>query len=1448
MDNTSRCDDDDFGPFIHGCRGDFDFTLLFEQSFFSITPSSLFLLLSTLRLGLLLSRGRRQVSGTWFQLGKLAAIACYGAVQSALLALWARTGVYETRTSLAAAVLSFADVFALGLLSWFEHAYSPRPSALINIYLLLSIVFDAVQARTLWLKHAGDALPALFTASLAIKAALLALESIDKDSFLPPAWRARSPEERSGVFSRGLLLWLHRILFQGRKHTLHPQDLYTLVPGLETRRLSSAFWEAWSSQAAEPSSKNIGRALLHTLKWSLLAPVIPRLAQCAFTICQPLLLGEFLRYLQGEDNFVSGTGYGFIGAYGLLYCGLAISTCLSWRLTYKCLIKMRGCLVAAIYKKTTDIDAASCDMTAPVALMSTDMERIIHGCKDFHEIWGNTLQVAVSVWLLYNNMGIACVAPSVVTILSSAGSFVISSYADKAQERWMEATQARVAATVKAITSMKFMRLLGLSDNIHAMLSDLRRAELRAAKVYRYIEVLTANLSFAPLLLSPVFTFMVFVIQAQSTGNRLDITTAFTSLSLLQLMTNPLVWLFQSIPLFVASLGCLRRIELYLNSQPRTEMRTLRADESGWTSPSASMSSAQEMVEKPNGVDGNAIAIRDGQFGWTRDSPVLREVNVDIPASKLTMIVGPVASGKSTFSKAIIGEIPYCTGQVHLNLSSAQIAYCDQNAFVINGTVRDNIVGFSDFDSIRYDAVVRAVDLAKDVAAMADGHQTRVGSKGVILSGGQRQRVAIARAVYARTALAVFDDVLSGLDAVTKRHVFEHVFSPRGLLREQGCTVMLSTHDVDLLPEADHIIALGRDGCVADSGSYAHLSQESEYIKSLAVREVQAANHDGAHQANSAPARLSMEGEEPPAEAPEDMKRRLGDASIYRYLFHHIGLRRVLLFCFYECGWAVFSTIGPVWLKFWAAASMAGEDRDGYYMGVFVAFQGLALVFLALIASHTLVTVAVRAGKSLHGVLLRTVMAAPMSFFGTVDAGITTNRFSQDLILIDGDLPISILETVSAGLVALVQAILIAIAAPYVAIAYPFLVLLLYAIQSFYLRTSRQLRFLELEAKSPLYTHFLETLQGLATIRSFGWSDENNELNHQLVDASQKPLYLLYMVQRWLQLVLELLIAVTAVILIAVAVQLHSTSAGFIGVALVNLMSISQELKMIVIEWTNLETSLSALARTKSFEEETPPEGKEDGRSEPPSAWPQTGHVQLSSISASYGVSEQASLALRDVSMTIPNGRKVAICGRSGSGKSTLVMALARMIDLTSGSITVDGVDLSSLPRSTVRSALNVIPQEPHFFHKTTSQNLDPSGSASAEAMRSALEKVQLWEVVDLAGGLDAELDVETLSQGQRQLLALARALLRQGKIVVLDEATSNVDKHVEEVMQQIIREEFQGRTIIAVAHQLRTIIDFDEVMVMDAGQLVESGTPRELMARDSTFKRLCDMQGVSID
>jgi ATP-binding cassette subfamily C (CFTR/MRP) protein 1 len=394
-------------------------------------------------------------------------------------------------------------------------------------------------------------------------------------------------------------------------------------------------------------------------------------------------------------------------------------------------------------------------------------------------------------------------------------------------------------------------------------------------------------------------------------------------------------------------------------------------------------------------------------------------------------------------------------------------------------------------------------------------------------------------------------------------------------------------------------------------------------------------------------------------------------------------------------------------------------------------------------------------------------------------------------------------------------------------------------IQKFYLRTSRQIRILDLEAKSPLYSHFIESLSGLVTIRAFGWSDEFVEQNLVLLDNSQKPYYLLFCIQRWLSLVLDLMVSVLAIILMVLVVKLRSSIApGYVGLALLNVISFSESLAWNIRQWTALETSVGAIARLKNFAELTPNENHAEENRPVPDIWPAYGGMEIKNLSASYTAS--GNTVIRGINMSIRPGEKIGICGRSGSGKSSLVMTLLRMLETTPEScIMVDGIDITTIPRQTIRSRLNGIPQDPFFMKGSVRLNASPEETHSDTDIILALRKASIWTVVESKGGLNAELDSEFFSHGQRQLFCLARAILRKSKIVILDEISSSVDVRTDKLIQQVIREEFADTTIIAIAHRLDTILDFDRVALMSDGQLVEFDSPQVLLRKPSAFREL---------
>jgi ATP-binding cassette subfamily C (CFTR/MRP) protein 1 len=449
------------------------------------------------------------------------------------------------------------------------------------------------------------------------------------------------------------------------------------------------------------------------------------------------------------------------------------------------------------------------------------------------------------------------------------------------------------------------------------------------------------------------------------------------------------------------------------------------------------------------------------------------------------------------------------------------------------------------------------------------------------------------------------------------------------------------------------------------------------------------------------------------------------------------------------------------------------------------------------------------------------------------------------MTLIDQTLPAEFLATLLLGLKAVAQTGVVASGASYVGAAIPLCLLVLWVIQRFYLRTSRQLRFLDLEAKTPLYTQFTEMLSGLATIRAFGWSPAFLADSVRLLDTSQKPFYTMFCVQRWLGVVLDLFVAGMAVVLVTAALRATgTTSQGAIGLAMVNLIGFNQTLSLFLDSWTKLETSLGAIARLKWVTNNVPNENKQGENGVPESDWPLRGAVTFDNVTASY--SDTMEPVLRNISIDIKPGQKVGVCGRSGSGKSSLVLALLRLLELKSGTIRIDGVDLSTLSREHIRTHITTIPQDPVKLTGSVRQNLDPRSHVQSEDLLiQALRKTNIWDIVEPRGGLDADLGDLGLSVGQQQLFCLARALLLRNSIVLLDEATSSVDRNTDREIRRIVAEEMSKRTVVEVAHKLDVIRDFDVVIVMGDGAVVEIGNPDELLAKPSALRTLWDHQGL---
>ncbi|KAH8805474.1 putative ABC multidrug transporter [Xylogone sp. PMI_703] len=1434
-----------FGPQVRGCLGDFDFTLLFEETVLSISLAGLALFLLPGRISHLFKQPLKVKGGRLLYGAKLITFAVYAAIQIALIVLISLPQTPKTRASIACAVLNFASTLGLWLLSHLEHTRAVRPSVLLNTFLLFSLPCDIIRDRTLWAIRDNRPFAIVFTVSVVLKFVVLLLETFEKRGLLRNEYADYPPEATAGVYSRNFFVWLCPLLIQGFSKEL---DVNQLDPNDKALIPDSGLQERW---------KRCNQSLAHSLlwvytvhyRWYLAAAVVPRLALTGFRFAQPFLVQTAVEFIsEPTDPMSANRGYGLIAAYAIVYIGIAIAGANSQHKTYRLITAARGTLVNLIYQRTLELNTISLNESKAVTLMSADVERVGTGLRTLHEIWASPLEIGLSLWLISGQIGVAAVSAGLVTLLCTGAAVLVASGAGARQNSWLQRIQKRVDATANMLGSMKGVKMSGLADDLRVNIKNLREEEISSSLEFRKLLVKIVNLSYMSTAMTPVVGFGVFSILAKIRNTRpLDVEIVFTCLTLFELLAAPVSVLIDTLAGVMSAVGSFQRIGKYLATEPRIDPRLTLSNAK---MPQHTLSNSKirprkssltligrpvnEELEKPPAA--NLMVVRNSSAGWNKETPpILTGLSFEIKKSQLTMIIGPVGCGKSTLLKTLLGETPSAPGVIEKAFEDA--AYCSQTPWLTNGTVQQNILGVSEMDPTWYETVVAACALDTDIAQFNGGDQMMVGSKGISLSGGQQMRLALARAVYSKKSVVFLDDIFSGLDSTTEEVVFNGLFSEEGLFRKHKTTVVLATNAVHRLSAADYIIALGSNGQIMEKGSFEELNASKGYIQSLALskRKASSTRAPSAAPSKSELPNTALEG----GAAGGD--RRIGDFTIYKYYIQTFGWWRTLILVFFAATYGFGAIFPQVWIQWWARSN--GEHpnaRLGYYLGIYAMFGVIAVLALLGACWHLVINLVPLTARKMHDILLQTVLSAPMSFFQNTDTGITINRFSQDLELIDMELPLSVINVVLIFSVLVAQTIVILVTGKYIAASLPFCIAIVYFIQKYYLRTSRQLRFLEIEAKSPLFSHFLELLEGLTTVRAFGWGDQYINESRRALEVSQRPYYLLYCVQRWLSLVLDLTVAGIALVMITVAVQTRGDiNAGLIGLALVNIVSFSTNLKLLITNWTLLETSIGAVSRVRSFAADTESENYAlpDAQPEPPSEWPQEGSISFNNISATFESSGKS--VLRNISFQIKGGQRIGICGRSGSGKSSLISTLFRMLDLSTGSITIDNLDISTIPRQSVRFRLNAIPQEPYLLAGTVRLSVDPLRRTPDTAIITALQKVQLWDYIQLKGGLDADLSADFFSHGQRQLICLARAMIRQSSVLVLDEATASVDVKTDELMQKIIREEFPTQTIIAVAHRLDTVTDFDMVAVLDHGELVEYDSPRNLLGRQSKFREL---------
>ncbi|EPE10420.1 abc transporter [Ophiostoma piceae UAMH 11346] len=1307
--------------------------------------------------------------------------------------------------------LGLAAAVVASAVSFHDHRLSVRPSSILVLYLTVSLALDIVSlASPLQPRWQPFYLYMAMCFQALAKLVLLLLECKSKSGILQDEYRSLPPEDLANILSLTYFWWLHDLLELGFSKILSPDDLPRIDTQLNAERLRQKIIAAWGQrdgQAAE-QPMTLPKVLFRCFVAPLSLAIPPRLGVVFFQFSQPLLISRAITFVQRpqetDADDASAGGFWIVVSAVVIYFGLTTSTAIYRHRLNRLNVMFKGALVGLVHQKVLTGRSHGYDDGKALTLISTDVSSVEGASEMLHELWGFFLEGVVGFSLLASEIGWLWPLPVGIVLLFSQTSRHTVKPMKSRQTVWNDATQQRLSMTSSIIGAIKSVKMLGIQSAAERLILLLRARELKAANGVRWVNVAYNSSANALGLFSPVLTVAIFSVWTSAHGREFDTRTAFTTIAILSMITHPINMIMTLLPRATASLSSFERIQAFLLKHDVDDARHLAGPE--------------------------AIKFKNATItGRKSTRNALQIEELALQKESFNIIAGPVGSGKSLMLHAALGEVPLSTGSICV--SSKNISFCSQTAWLPNRTVRECIVGIDStlaVDHYWYETVLSACCLHEDMRELADGHDTVVGTNGQNLSGGQRQRVAIARAVYARNEIAIFDDSFSALDAKTQKMVVNNLFGLAGLLRRARTTVLWAVSSSLYIHLSDAVVIL-EEGRVQYHGSKDALNQLIE-VEAIAINSGEHDNTDG----HTPQLGASINTDPKPATVTiPNYHRKDGDLSLYKYYIASAGLGNVLLLIFLAMLYAFFFTIPPYYLKWWTES--ATTHTILYAVG-YVSLLLVAWIATSITKWTDLVIIAGKSGEVLHQRLLHAICNAPITFFSTTDLGTVLNRFTQDIQLVDKQISQAMSYLMAQVFKLLMQTIVLITTQPRLSLFLPVCTAVVYVIQKWYLRTSRQLRRMELESQSAVYFNILETVGGLSTIRAFGWQEAIARENAVCLDNSQRPIYLLLCLQRWLNVVLDAIVACVAVgtVWLAISASQTNSNGGQVGVALNVILVTNTTLLRLVQSWTNLEVSLGAVARLREASHETPQEETGGGAEALlPSSWPSAGHLQLTNMAASYTSNTPV---LKGVSLDIWPGQVAVICGRTASGKSSLLMSLLRLLTVSDGNVCVDSIDLAGLPLKDVRQRAFVTISQDAFLLPAASLrfHLDPTESLSSDVLEAALKKTGVLDIF-ASSSYDSTTSslwdrplssFPVLSAGQAQLLSLTRALLQlqtrsepigtvqsigdpQGlqmrrPIILLDEITASLDAETEAMVYDVVEDVFikSGHTVLVVTHR----------------------------------------------
>ncbi|KAJ2666002.1 hypothetical protein IW148_001361 [Coemansia sp. RSA 1199] len=1492
-----------------------DFTTCFEHGVLVTGINALFLVMAVVRLRTLKHAPllpRALVAGSLFWVKLSLAVGTLAASVAELLFV---TFAYPFVCTFTVAMgLQTAAAVAAVRLHYCEQLHNRIASTLLLLFWLATVLLALMRLRTAVSMDLVETQPAAVVANtLFMLAALatLALECQPKPHGLYQLPKddnddveLKSPEDRANVFSRLTFSWLTPLLEQGFRKPLQMEDMLELSKRYQPDVATAEFQRNWQAEQ-QRSDPSLFRATMRTYGavWALGG--FYKLVKDLVAFLNPILLSRLIGFVSTYHTPAAEpieNGYFYAISMFVVASVQTLVYQQHWVQNQhaNCLIKIS--YTTAIYHKTMALsnDARQkYSVGSIVTHMSVDSQRVANFAADSsHQLWSIPLQIVLALFLLYRTLGWAVYAGVLVMLISIPMSAQLSRSMRTLNKLLMGYRDQRMKIMDEVLSGIKIIKLYAWESSFIRRINEIRvKLELGTIRHYGLIQsMFTFVTTLVPFAIS-FSTFGLYSLADNVSHGPLTPQLVFVSLTLFNMLRFPLSFGPTVIPILLEAMISSRRIFDFLTAG-EIDFAAIEREPYDRDAPSTTTNDV-------------LVSVENGTFKWlSADTPTLHGVSIQCKRDELVAVIGRVGAGKSSLVSAILGDMIKCNGSVRIRGS---IAYVPQQAWILNATLRDNILFGSQFDQEFYERVIDACALRPDLDMLPAGDMTEIGEKGINLSGGQKARVSLARAVYARADVYLLDDPLAAVDAHVGKHIFTHVLGPQGMLNSRAR--ILVTNAVQYLSNVANIVML-RDGAVVDQGSFAqamakqnsifefihkyideaqssqvtrNTASDSENIEDEATQNEQDSTvlpkGVGVHRTSSKQTlgRASTDtfhSKRSTLEAEVDANKgrtittevsrqgRVEWSTYYAYV-KACGIRNALLFTAALLLASVSNICANMWLKHWASSN-AGTDLNlgpfstdadpnsslfystaahsvFYYLLIYggLGLLGASMSSLQSLLLRTRCTIC--ASTKIHQDMLHSVLRSPMSFFDTTPIGRILNRFSSDLQRCDERLPRSVSNMINTMVNVVSAVVVIGLSTPLMLVLMLPLVMVYRYLQQRCLRSSRELRRLDSATRSPIFAHFQESIGGVPTIRAYDQQPRFVYENELRVGMNMRAFYTYASLYRWLSLRLETLgnIVMLSTTLLAIgSVQYFGYGdAGLVGLAVTYALDFTGSLNWSVHSYADVANSMVQLERVIEYAElpSESPGVVEDCR--PATMWPDHGMIEFKDYSTRYR--DGLDLVLKGLSFRVLPNQKVGIVGRTGAGKSSLTLALFRIIEAASGQILLDGEDIAKYGLFDVRSKLSIIPQDPVLFAGTVRENLDPFNNYSDQAIWQALEHAHL---ADFIRTKDERLEFvvtqsgENFSVGQRQLICLARALLKRAKVLVLDEATAAIDNSTDTIIQESIRKEFKNCTVLTIAHRLNTIIDSDMILVVDGGRLAEYDTPQNLLENEnSLFAKLVE-------